>query len=243
MGVDPHGLSVTRLVVLQPSFLPWLGHLDQYDWSDIFVLYDDTQFDKHGWRNRNRILTPNGISWITVPVKTKGLQQPLNCEIQINNQVNWQRKMLASIRQSYSKTPYFQTYFPALESILAQPYDYLLDLNLATLRWLTDSLGLPWKVVRSSELGIGGRKTERLVAICEKFKATDYLTGDAAKDYLEERQFQDARIQVHWHEYTHPVYDQGNADFVPSLSVVDVLFREGPRALEILSLTKLRSVG
>lgn len=234
---------MTRLVVLQPSFLPWLGHLDQYDWADVFVLYDDTQFDKNGWRNRNRILTPNGVGWLTVPVKTKGLNKPLNLEVLINNQNSWQKKMLASIRQSYSKTPYFSTYFPGLENALSAPYDYLIDLNLSTFRWLTESLRLPWKVVRSSELEIAGRKTERLVAICEKFQATDYLTGDAAKDYLDESQFDQAGIEVHWHDYRHPVYEQGKDEFVPYLSVVDLLFREGPRSLEILSLSKLRSMG
>lgn len=232
---------MTRLVVLQPSFLPWLGHLDQYDWADVFVLYDDTQFDKNGWRNRNRILTPNGVTWLTVPVKTKGLNKPLNTEVPINNQGKWQKKMLASIRQSYSKKAYFKDYFHGLETALSQPYELLVDLNLATFRWLTESLGLPWKVHRSSELNIPGRKTERLVAICEKFKATDYLTGDAAKDYLDERQFEDAKVNVHWHNYQHPVYDQGTEEFHPYLSVVDLLFREGPRTLEILSRSKLRS--
>ena len=234
---------MTRLVVLQPSFLPWLGHLDQYDWADVFVLYDDTQFDKNGWRNRNRILTPNGESWLTVPVKTKGLNKPLNLEVPINNQGKWQKKMLASVKQSYSKTPYFNDYFPGLEEALSTPYELLIDLNLSTFRWITESLGMPWKVVRSSELGIPGRKTERLVAICENFEATDYLTGDAARDYLEERQFADAGVRVHWHNYQHPEYDQGNDEFIPYLSVVDLLFREGPKSREILSLSKLRSIG
>lgn len=234
---------MTRLVVLQPSFLPWLGHLDQYDWADVFVLYDDTQFDKNGWRNRNRILTPNGVAWLTVPVKTKGLNKPLNLEVPINNQSNWQKKLLASVRQSYSKAPYFSTYYPGLESVLSSSYDFLIDLNLSTFRWLTESLGLSWKVVRSSELEVPGRKTERLVAICEKFQATDYLTGDAAKDYLDQGQFDRAGIAVHWHDYRHPVYEQGRDEFVPYLSVVDLLFREGSKSLEILSLSKLRRMG
>lgn len=238
MGVDTHRDPVKRLVVLQPSFLPWLGHLDQYVWADTFVLYDDTQFDKHGWRNRNRILTPNGITWLTVPVKTKGLNKPLNTEVPINNQGNWQKKMLATIRQSYSKCDFFETYFPGLEEALGKEYELLLDLNLATFRWLTESLGLPWKVVRSSQLDVPGRKTERLVALCEKFSATDYLTGDAARDYLDERQFEDAGVRVHWHNYEHPVYDQGTEEFVPYLSVVDLLFREGPRSVDILSLSQ-----
>ena len=234
---------MTRLVVLQPSFLPWLGHLDQYDWSDIFVLYDDTQFDKNGWRNRNRILTPNGVSWLTVPVKTKGLNKPLNTDVPINNQNKWKKKILSSIQQSYSKKPYFKNYFPSLEQVFSRDYELLLDLNIATFRWLTECLELPWKVIRSSELDIPGRKTERLVAICDKFKATDYLTGDAARDYLDEGLFTASGVKVHWHNYTHPVYEQGTAEFTPYLSVVDLLFREGKKSLEILSQSKHRSIG
>lgn len=225
---------MSRLVVLQPSFLPWLGHLDQYDWADTFILYDDTQYDKHGWRNRNRILSPNGITWLTVPVKTKGQDKPLNTEVEINNSQPWAKKMVSTIVQSYSKTPYFKEYFPGLETALLTPYDKLLELNLATFRWLTEALGMPWKIQRSSELGIDGRKTERLVAICQKFKATEYLTGDAAKDYLEEDKFQEIGVTVRWHNYDHPVYEQGRGEFVPYLSVVDLLFRHGPRSREIL---------
>lgn len=103
---------MSRIVVLQPSFLPWLGYLDQYDWADVFVLYDDTQFDKNGWRNRNRVLTANGPTWLTVPVRTKGLDKPLNNEVPINQTTPWAKKMVATLTQTYSKTPFFEEYFP-----------------------------------------------------------------------------------------------------------------------------------
>lgn len=225
---------MSRLVVLQPSFLPWLGHLDQYDWADTYVLYDDTQFDKHGWRNRNRILSANGLTWLTVPVLTRGQDKPLNNEVEIDNRTPWAKKMLASLRQSYSKAPHFPEFFPGLEAILGEPHQKLLDLNVDTFRWLTEALGMPWKVQRSSELGVPGRKTDRLVALCQKFKATEYLTGDAARDYLEEDRFQEIGVKVKWHNYEHPVYEQGRGEFVPYLSVVDLLFRHGARSREIL---------
>lgn len=224
-----------RLVVLQPSFLPWLGYLDQYLWADVFVLYDDTQFDKHGWRNRNRILTSSGIGWLTVPVKTRGQSKPLNLDIRIDNLRGWRRKMLATLRQSYTKTPYFDRYFPGLETILSRPWETLFELNLESFRWLTESLELPWKVVRSSGLNVSGKRTRRLVALCRELGASDYLTGNAARAYLNERLFEEAEIRVHWHNYRHPHYFQGPQDFVPYLSAVDLLFREGPRTVSILS--------
>lgn len=144
------------------------------------------------------------------------------------------QKIIATLRQSYSKAPYFKEYFPGLEEVLSAPHQQLVDLNIETFRWLTESLGMPWKVERSSQLGIGGRKTERLVALCQKFKATEYLTGDAARDYLEEERFEEIGVTVRWHNYEHPVYEQGRGKFVPYLSVVDLLFRHGPRSREIL---------
>lgn len=227
-------MTVSRLVVLQPSFLPWLGHLDQYDWADTYVLYDDTQYDKHGWRNRNRILAPQGVTWLTVPVRTKGLEKPLNTEVEIDNRGPWRKKMVSTLRQSYGKTAYFGTLFPPLEAILMGQQERLIDLNLETFAWLVQALGMPWKLVRSSELGVEGRKTERLVALCQKFQATEYLTGDAARDYLEEEKFSAIGVAVRWHNYQHPVYEQGGGEFVPYLSVVDLLFRHGPRSREIL---------
>ncbi|MGE0488601.1 MAG: WbqC family protein [Vulcanimicrobiota bacterium] len=224
-----------RLVVLQPSYLPWLGYLDQYDWADVFVLYDDVQFDKHGWRNRNRIKTPNGVSWLTVPVLTKGRAKPDNNQVLINNDQPWPKKHLASLRQAYSKTPFFEQVFPPLEAVLSQPWEKLLDLNLAVLKTLTQLLGMPWKVELSSTLGIPGRKTERLVGICQKFGVTDYLTGDAARDYLDEASFETAGVKVHWHNYEHPRYRQKFGEFEPYLSVVDLMFNHGPESRQVLT--------
>lgn len=224
-----------KLVILQPSFLPWLGYLDQYAWCDNFVIYDDCQFDKNGWRNRNRILVRDKPSWLTVPVYTRGKQRPLNSEIEICQQTSWRRKLLAKIAQNYSKTPYFSRYFPSLATIVQEKHERLITLNLATFRWLTESFGLPWKVRLASSLGVSGRRNDKLVEICCKLAATDYLTGDAARSYLDEEAFQNAGLKVHWHNYRHPVYSQHlNKPFVPYLSAIDLLFREGPKSSSFL---------
>ncbi|CAN0163922.1 unnamed protein product, partial [Phaeothamnion confervicola] len=223
-----------KIVVLQPSYLPWLGHLDQYCWSDRFVLYDDVQYDKHGWRNRNRILTANGIQWITVPVKVKGQELPLIKDVEIDEVTGWRKKQLESIRQAYSKAPYFDFLFPELEKTLETPHKFLIDLDIDGLQRLTRLLGQPWKGVLSSELGIPGRKTERLVGICRALNATDYLTGDAAREYLDESQFESVGVRVHWHGYAHPVYRHRGKEFVPYLSVIDLMFWHGPESASIL---------
>ena len=223
-----------NLVVLQPSYLPWLGHLDQYCWSDRFVIYDDVQFDKHGWRNRNRILTANGVQWLTVPVKIKGQDMPLIKDVEIDNVKNWRKKQLEGLRQAYAKAPFFDFLFPELDQYLSKEWKFLLDLDVEGLQRLTRLLGQPWKGVLSSELGIPGRKTERLVGICRALNATDYLTGDAAREYLEESQFESVGVRVHWHGYVHPQYTHRSKDFVPFLSVIDLMFWHGPESASIL---------
>lgn len=234
-----------KLVVLQPAYLPWLGFFDQYDWSDVFVLYDDVQYDKNGWRNRNRILTANGPTWLTVPVKVSGQNFPPILEVGIDNTQDWRRKHKLSLEQAYRKAPFFPTVYPALQAVLDQEWDKLIDLDLAMLRALTDLLGMEWKVLRSSELGVPGQKTERLIGLCRKLGATEYLTGDAARSYLDESAFEAIGVKVRWHGYQHPEYTQrvptrsvGAGEFVPYMSVVDLLFHHGPESRGILRRTQ-----
>lgn len=226
-----------KLVVLQPSYLPWLGFFDQYDWSDTFVLYDDVQYDKNGWRNRNRILTANGPAWLTVPVRVTGQNFPPILDVAIDNTKDWRRKHKLSLEQAYRKAPFFSMVQPALAAVLDQEWENLLELDIAMLRALVGLLGMEWKVLRSSELGVPGQRTDRLIGLCRKLGATEYLTGDAARSYLDESAFRDLGVQVHWHGYVHPEYRQRTGDFVPYMSVVDLLFHHGPESRGILRRT------
>ncbi|MBN9415841.1 MAG: WbqC family protein [Candidatus Eremiobacteraeota bacterium] len=221
-----------KVVVLQPSFLPWQGHLDQYAWCDRFVLYDDVQFDKHGWRNRNRILTPQGVAWLSIPVRAKGA--PLIRDVEVDYAQPWRRKHLESLRQAYSKAPFFDWLYPELQAYYAHEWSRLLDWDVEGLKWLTQRLGMPWKGLYSSDLGVPGQKTERLIGICQKLAATEYLTGDAARDYLDESQFEGIGVKVRWHGYQHPVYAQRGGEFVSHLSIVDLMFQVGPDSLKTL---------
>ncbi len=223
-----------RIVVLQPSYLPWLGYFDQLYKSDAFVLYDDVQYDKHGWRNRNRIKTDTGALWLTVPVLTHGQGLPTNREARIDARQPWARKHLQALRVNYAKAPAFDEVFDGLESVLHRPWIYLLDLNRAVLAILCSLLGLERPILLSSEMDVPGQKTGRLVAICRALGADRYLTGDAASDYLDQTQFTANGIDVEYHHYRHPVYSQLNGDFMPYLSVVDLLMNHGRESLRIL---------
>ena len=110
--------AVTTVVVLQPGYLPWLGFFDQMRRADVFVYYDDVQYDKHGWRNRNRIKTQDGPQWLTVPVRHGGQGFPRIIDVEIDGRTPWARKHVASVRQAYARAPFLQRYLPELEELL-----------------------------------------------------------------------------------------------------------------------------
>ncbi|HEV8227351.1 MAG TPA: WbqC family protein [Methylomirabilota bacterium] len=228
------GPGTKRIVVLQPSYLPWLGYFDQLYKSDVFVLYDDVQYDKHGWRNRNRIKTDKGPLWLTVPVLTHGQGLPTNRDARIDTRQPWARKHLQALRVNYAKAPAFEEVFGALEPVLGRPWTYLIDLNRAVLETLCRLLGLTRLILLSSELDVPGQKSERLIGLCRALGAGRYLTGDAASDYLDETQFAAHAIRVEYHHYRHPVYAQLHGEFVPYLSVVDLLMNHGRESLGVL---------
>ena len=221
---------MTTLVVLQPSYLPWLGHFDQMCKADAFVWYDDVQFDKHGWRNRNRIKGPKGPLWLTVPIFHSGRAlQSINAA-EIDNCQSWARKQLRSIEQIYARAPFRVPVLAKLSEIMLRPWKHLVDLNIETTKWLAEELAITTPLYRSSQLAIDGDRNERLINLCRHFQASRYLSGDAARDYLDVARFAAAGIEVVWHTYKHPEYPQLHGDFVPELSTLDLLLNLGPAA-------------
>jgi hypothetical protein len=223
------------IVILQPGYLPWLGFFDQVRRADVFVYYDDVQYDKHGWRNRNRIKTQTGPLWLTVPVRHAGLGQPSILEVAIDGRAPWARKHLSSIRQAYAGAPFLRQYLPALEEVLHRRWDRLVDLDIALVDLMAGWFGLTRRIERSSALPIGGVKSERLLRICGHFGASTYLSGDAARDYLDVSLFEQSGITVEWQQFRHPVYPQLHGAFVPQLSALDLLLNCGPEAAGVLA--------
>src|SRR6266700_1930203 len=191
-------MAADTLVVLQPGYLPWLGSFDQMQRSSVFIYYDDVQFDKHGWRNRNRVKSPDEAPhWLTVPVLHSGRNWPAILEVEIDNRNAWARKHVGTLRQFYAKAPYLQRYLPALEELLER-------------RWTL------------------------LLAMCQHTGVGRYLSGDSARDYLDTELFAQHGIEVEWQNYVHPVYPQQHGDFVPYLSIVDLVFNCGEESAAIL---------
>jgi hypothetical protein len=220
-------------VILQPSYVPWRGYFHQVRRADVFVFYDDVQFDKHGWRNRNRIKTSNGAQWLTVPVHAHGaVQEGVRiCDVLIDWDQYWARKHLNALMLNYSKAPYFRRYAELVRSFYERRDRHLVDLTISTTTVLAAELGIcNTRFVRSSALRSTGTGTERLVGILKEVGATHYISGPSARDYLDERQLLAAGISLEYMVYDYPVYAQLYPPFDGAVSVLDLLFMTGPDA-------------
>ena len=224
------------LAVLQPGYLPWLGFFDQMRRADVFIYYDDVQFDKHGWRNRNRIKSTKGEPhWLTVPVRVNSLSQRI-VDTEIDNRQPWARKHIGTIRQFYGKAPFLNSYLPEFEELIAgRRWDSLVDLDIAVVGLMCGWLKLKPPAIRSSQLEIAGERSSRLVELCVHFGAQHYLSGDAAQNYLDLKSFADRGIEVIWQNYQHPTYPQLHGTFVSHLSVLDLILNCGDNSSSIIA--------
>lgn len=222
-----------RVAILQPSYIPWRGYFHQIQKADVFVFYDCVQYDKHGWRNRNKIKTTNGDQWLTVPVNTEGcVNEGLEiASVPIVWTIDWAKKHKKSIIQSYSKAPFFREYNLLIEAIFTRRDDKLSDLTCATTELIARELGISQtKFLRSSQLPAKGAKTDRLISILTHLGATHYISGPSAKEYIEKDKFDAASISVEFMNYDYLEYPQINGSFSPKVSILDLLFNVGPKA-------------
>lgn len=217
-------------VILQPSYIPWRGYFHQIQKADVFVFYDCVQYDKHGWRNRNLIKTKNAGQWLTIPVAAKGCISdgtPI-CEIKISSHESWRKKHLKSLRQSYSQAPYLEHYSALLEEIYSRDDKLLADFTCATTKMISGALGITKTTfIRSSELGLSGTKTDRILNVLKRIGATHYISGPSARDYLDIPALNEVGISVEFMDYNYPPYPQIHGSFDPHVSIVDLLLNVG----------------
>jgi hypothetical protein len=222
-----------RCVILQPSYLPWRGHFHQIWLADLFVFLDDVPYDARGWRNRNRIQTPQGPRWLTIPVRRKGSRArrtPI-CEIEVCEDRDWRRRHWSSIRHAYARAPFFREVAPSLERHYAKPVSRLADFTIEQTIDMARLLGIDSTCfLRASSLGLDGGKTGRLLNILREVGATEYITGTAARAYLDCDRLESAGIPIRFMRYDYPEYPQLHPPYDPRLSIVDLLFMVGAEA-------------
>jgi hypothetical protein len=225
---------VKRIAISQSNYIPWKGYFDMIARVDEFVLYDDMQFTRRDWRNRNRIKTAQGLHWLTIPVESKGNYFEAVKNIRVSGR-GWADKHWKTIRFNYARAPHFEEYAPKIASLYqaAAQEEMLSRTNHVFLTGLCQLLQITTPLKWSGDYAITEGKNERLISICRQAGAANYLSGPAAKEYVDEKAFRKAGVQVEWMEYDwYPVYEQRFGEFAHGVSVLDVIFNCGQKAAD-----------
>jgi len=220
-----------KVFITQSNYIPWKGYFDAINTVDEFIIYDDLQYTRRDWRNRNKIKTNDGVKWLTIPVQVKGKYLQKINETMISD-ANWAVKHWKTITYNYAKAPYFKEYKDFFEELYrSQRYKYLSEINYTFLKMICEILGINTRFRRSNEFALVQGKTERLVNICKRAGASVYYSGPSAKEYLNESLFEDENIKVRYLDYfSYPAYHQLYGNFVHDVSIIDLIFNEGSNA-------------
>ncbi len=227
-----------KIAILQSNYIPWKGYFDLINMVDEFIFYDEVQYTKNDWRNRNKIKTPQGIQWLTMPVRQENLEQKIK-DTKITDK-KWNIKHWRTISQNYSKAKYFKDYKDIFEELyLRCDEEYLSQINYKFIIAINKILGITTKIRWSSEFELIDGQTEKLLGICKDCNADIYLSGPAAKDYFDEDLGKKENIKVEWMDYSgYEEYEQLHPPFEHGVTILDLIFNEGDRAKEFMKSFK-----
>jgi len=224
-----------KVAILQSNYIPWKGYFDLINMVDEFILYDDMQYTKNDWRNRNQIKTINGLFWLTIPVLTKGNFGAKINEIKIKK-INWAEKHWRTINTGYLKAKCFEPYGKLFQNLLlGLQTEYLSEVNRLFIEKINEILGIKTKISLSSDYKLINGKTERLIDLCEQAGASEYYSGPAAKNYIKEDLFKEAGITLNWINYDgYKTYEQLYPPFNHFVSIVDLILNEGENSIKFM---------
>lgn len=221
-----------KVAILQSNYIPWKGYFDMINMVDEFILYDDMQYTRRDWRNRNKIKTPSGLQWLTIPVDTKGKYYQKINETRVNGH-EWCDDHWRALSLNYAHAPYFKEYAPQIQALYeaCKKEELLSRINYRFLTALCQMLGITTKITWSSDYQLADGKTERLVRLVQDAGGSEYLSGPAAKDYIVDECFENAHIKLTYMDYSgYPEYPQLFGSFEHAVSVLDLLFNTGAEA-------------
>ncbi len=222
-----------KVAIHQPNFLPWLGYFYKIAKCDVFVFLDSVQYTKNSFINRNKIKTPQLDAWLTVPVSFKFGE--LISEVRINNDTSWREKHLKTLEMNYKKSKCFEEVFNEIKQIYyLKDWQYLSDFNISLLKAITSYIGLNKSFIKSSTWDIPAQSTELLVQIVKKMNGNTYLSGFGGANYQEEDLFTKEGISLEYYNFHHPTYTQLWGEFIPNLSIIDLLFNCGSKSRDYL---------
>ncbi|KAA3658783.1 MAG: hypothetical protein DWQ10_10435 [Calditrichaeota bacterium] len=218
----------------QLHYLPWLAYFKKLASAEQFVFADDVQFKSHNYINRTQIKTARGKLWLTIPVLSKGKSEQLIKDVRINPNVNWQRKHWKTLLVNYKTAPWFEKYADFFDQFYQKEWRFLVDANFAAIEFLLRALDIKTACFLSSDIQLKTGRTERIVHMGKKLRCNTYLSGPSGSKYLDENQFKDNGITVEYFSFNHPEYKQQFGAFIPGMSIVDLLFNEGPNTATTL---------
>jgi hypothetical protein len=229
-------MNVKSVMITQSNYIPWKGFFDSLRHVDIFVVYDDMQYTKRDWRNRNIIKTPQGLKWISIPVEVKGkyLQKIKDTKIA---EKDWNISHWNVIKQNYKGAKHFKETAEWLEPLYRNcNFDFITEVNIHFINAICKQLEITIEIRYSSDFDLAEEKTQRLVNICKDINASNYFSGPAAKAYMEIDRFETENITVHyWDYHDYPVYEQLHGEFVHGVSIIDLLMNEGSNSINYLN--------
>jgi len=228
------------LAAHQPQYLAYTGYFDKIDQADVFILLDTVQYKKNEWINRNRIKTPNGPLFITVPVSFNFGDSVKDTKIAFES---WKKKHLQSLRTYYAKAPYFNVFFPRMESFFQIDFAYLGALNCQLVKILAEWLGIQTRIEIASQLPDMPQQPDlRLIELSRLLGCDSYLAGTGGKDYMNHSIWQNSEINVKFQDFLEPLRRQLYGEFIPNLSIIDLMMNEGDQSLNILRQARRKSL-
>lgn len=220
-----------KVAIVQSNYIPWKGYFDMIAAADEFILYDDMQYTRRDWRNRNQIKTPQGVQWLTIPVKVKGKYHQTIRETEIDG-TQWAKDHWKALSQNYRRAACFNEIAAWLEPLyLAEPPTHLSQLNRCFIKAICDYLGINTTITNSWDYPLSEGKSERLADLCTSSGGSEYISGPAARDYIEEDVFAERGVKLTWFDYAgYPEYPQFWGEFAHGVSILDLLFNCGKEA-------------
>jgi hypothetical protein len=224
-----------KVAISQSNYIPWKGYFDSISACDVFVLYDNVQYTKRDWRNRNRIMFNSNLKWLSIPVDVKGKYLQKISETKVADK-SWNLKHLKLISQAYAKTSFFKEKKEWLENLYQNcTFDYLSEINYYFITEINKLLGIKTKVIFDTEFELSGDKSQKLLDICKELNADEYYSGPAAQSYLNEELFKKQGVQVKYWDYSgYKSYNQLSDEFEHGVSVFDLIFCEGVEATKYM---------
>lgn len=210
----------------QPAYMPWLGYFDRIEASDVHVILDHVQFEKNSLVNRNKVRTPDGWSWLSIPLKQKGKFGELAINtLEYADYGKWKSRHIKSIQANYARAPQFKDIFPEISNLFEIESDnskFLNDIERMN-QYFLDYLGIKTDIIYCSELGELGKGSEMILNICSRLQADEYLSGPFGRDYLEQDKFKEKGIDIRFHDYQMMEYPQVWPGFETGMCIVDTI--------------------